>query len=86
MFKALIGEKEVDVDVLGIMDGIDDVFHINLTSKTGITVDHDKIVRFVVSIINENNIKEKELTRLMKESEQFFKEKEEELNNKKSKL
>lgn len=86
MFKALIGEKEVDVDVLGIMDGIDDVFHKNLTSKTGITVDHDKIIRFVISIINENNIKEKEFTRLMKESEQFFKEKEEKLNKKKSKL
>ncbi|MFA6096703.1 MAG: hypothetical protein WC788_03705 [Candidatus Paceibacterota bacterium] len=82
MFKALIGENEVEIDVLEIADKIDDILHKELTRKTGITVDHYAIARFVISIINENNAKEEKFTKLIKDVEKALQEKEERLKNK----
>ena len=83
MYKALVGEKEVEIDVLEIADKIDDILHKELTKKTGITVDHHAIARFVISIINENNAKEEKFTKLIKDVEKALQEKEERLKNKK---
>lgn len=76
MYKALVGEREVEVDVVDIAERVDDILHKNLTDKTGITVDHDKIVRFVISIIDENNTKEEEFTRQIRELEEVLKKRE----------
>lgn len=83
MITALVGDKEVEVDVWEMADKIDDVFHNELTSKTGITVDHHDIARFIVSIVNKNNEKEKEFTKTIKDVEEALKKKEEQLKYKK---
>jgi len=83
MFKVLIGEKEVEIDVFGIADKVDDIFHKEFTGKTGITVDHYEIAKFILSIVNENNAKEKEFTRHIKDLEKALKEKEDRLKKKK---
>lgn len=76
MYKTLIGEREIEIDVFEIADKIDNVFHVELTSKAGITVDHHEIAKFVISILDKNNAEEKEFTKLVKDIEEALKKKE----------
>jgi hypothetical protein len=53
--KFLTDTDEIDIDVFGIIMSIDDIMHKEITDKTGITVSHRDIQKFIGNIVGENN-------------------------------
>ena len=49
----------VDIDVHEMIMDIDDIMHRKITDGTGIIVSHRDIQKFVVGIINDNNVKQR---------------------------
>lgn len=70
---------EIDVDIHDVTMKIDGIFHDEITDKSGVTISHRGIIKFVVGLIQDNNKdvmefrrKEKELDDLMQEFEDQF--------------
>lgn len=55
----LTDTDKVDIDAFDIIMAIDDVFHREITDKTGITVAHRDIQAFVSGIVRKNNRKQR---------------------------
>ena len=51
----LVGDKWTEIDVAKMTDEIDDVFHKEISSKTGVMIGHDEIVRFIACFIHDMN-------------------------------
>lgn len=80
---------EIDIDMHDIVMSLDDIFHREITDRTGATVSHDAILIFVLTIINENNKKilefrrqEKEVKDLIEKNEDLIEKNEKEFERK----
>jgi hypothetical protein len=51
----LCGDRKIEINVDSIADSIDDVLHKEITSKTGITIEHDMIYKFIIMLIERHN-------------------------------
>ena len=65
--EVIVGDERIEIDVAKIVCDIDSVMHDELTDKTGVTVDHDDIIKFVSGIIRENNVRELRLWRAIEQ-------------------
>ena len=63
----LTDTDEIDIDVFGIIMSIDDIMHKEITDKTGITVSHRDIQKFIGGIVGENNREQRRRRRRNKE-------------------
>ena len=57
--KFLTDTDEVDIDAFDIIMAIDDIFHREITYKTGITLAHRDIQAYVSGIVRENNVEQR---------------------------
>ena len=51
----LVGDEWIEIDVAKMTSEIDDVFHREISSKTGVIIGHDEIVRFIAGFIRDMN-------------------------------
>lgn len=72
----------INIDIHEIIMDIDDIMHEKITDKTGITVSHRDIQRFIIGVISDNNVKQRkarqqqeELTADIKEYDKTYKKK-----------
>ena len=54
----LVGDSWIEIDVGKMTIEIDDVFHREISSKTGVVIGHNEIVRFIADFISERNKRE----------------------------
>lgn len=73
---------KIDIDMHDIVMSLDDIFHREITDRTGVTVSHDDIRMFVLTIINENNKKILDFRRLEKEVKDLIEKNEKEFERK----
>ena len=69
----LVGDKWVEIDVGKMTIEIDDVFHREISSKSGVVIGHNLIVRFIATFVNENNRLELKEQYEMRMEEEHFK-------------
>ena len=77
-----VGDKRIEIDMDKIMCGIDSVLHDELTDKTGVTVCHNDIIRFVSGIVREHNVRELRLWRAMEQEVERSEKLKKEIDNK----
>lgn len=80
--KFLTYTGEIDIDIHDIVMALDDIFHREITNHTGVTVSHDAIRMFVLTIINENNKKILEFMQLEKDVKDLIEKNEKEFERK----
>ena len=69
--KIIVGEERVDIDVGKMTISIDEIFHQEITGKTGVIIGHSRIICFITDFITEYNANE---LRIQYEEEQERKE------------
>ena len=78
----LVGDKWVEIDVGKMTIEIDDVFHREISSKSGVVIGHNLIVRFITTFVNESNRRELEVQHEMKIEDERLKMREDEIISK----